>query len=224
MKAICHGCRAVAACACMSIASLAAAQDPSATTQNQSGGGPMIVERVQSGVVVAPDFKVTRVDSRSSDLAGVDIGWLTDKTVFIGGGVYGLTNGNRDRQLGYGGMVLGWLAHADRPVGVGLKVLLGGGESTLTDTVTVPVLSPQPFPGFGRPPIPPPTPPTQTTVAVRVNDGFFVAEPEANLIVHLARNARLMVGVGYRAIASSENNTRLRGATGSVALQIGGGF
>ena len=44
------------------------------------------------------------------------------------------------------------------------------------------------------------------------------------MIIRLTRNVRLTGGVGYR-VTSSEgrNDDRLRGATGSVALQIGGG-
>src|SRR5881409_2907314 len=42
-----------------------AAQGPGPTTQ-----GPMIIERVKSGFLVAPDFKVTEVDRRTAELAG----------------------------------------------------------------------------------------------------------------------------------------------------------
>ena len=71
--------------------------------------------------------------------------------------------------------------------------------------------------------------PTLTTVNVRVRDGLFVAEPEANVFVRLGRNVRLTGGVGYRLVDRGRNfdhgdtDKRLRGATGTIALQIGGG-
>ena len=67
-----------------------------------------------------------------------------------------------------------------------------------------------------------------TTFNVRVRDGFFVAEPEINVFVRLARNVRLTGGIGYRLVDArrnfdySDDDNRLRGASGSVALQIGG--
>ena len=50
----------------------------------------MIVERVKSAFLVAPDFKVTEVDHKTSELAGAYAGWLTDNTLLIGGGGYWL--------------------------------------------------------------------------------------------------------------------------------------
>ena len=55
-------------------------------------------------------------------------------------------------------------------------------------------------------------------------EGFFVAEPEANLLVNLTRHLRLTAGVGYRLIGGARSaDDRLRGVSGGVALQIGGG-
>src|SRR5438876_8706594 len=69
----------------------------------QQPAGPMKVERVRSGVLVAPDFKVTRFDGRTSELLGGYGGWLSDKTFFVGAGGYWLAHGSSDRRLGYGG-------------------------------------------------------------------------------------------------------------------------
>src|SRR5207237_724155 len=108
--------------------------------------------------------------------AGGYAGWLTDQKLFVGGGAYWLANGNRDRELAYGGVVVGWLSHADRPVGFGVKTLVGGGEATLVQPVSL-LVYPTPT---GRTPTPQPVVPTLRTINKRVRDGFFVAEPEAD--------------------------------------------
>jgi hypothetical protein len=59
---------------------------------------------------------------------------------------------------------------------------------------------------------------------VRFHDGFFIVDPEANLLVNLTHGLRLTGGIGYRLISGSwDADDRLRGVTGSLALQIGGG-
>ena len=40
------------------------------TSQPGQTQGPMTIERVHSGLLVAPDFKVTRFDGRTSELVG----------------------------------------------------------------------------------------------------------------------------------------------------------
>ena len=91
----------------------------------------MTVERVKSGFLVAPDFKVTEFDHRVSGLAGAYTGWLYDRTFFLGGGGYWLANRSRDREMAYGGLVVGWFAGADRRIGFGAKGLIGGGRARL---------------------------------------------------------------------------------------------
>jgi len=216
------GTRAAAACLLVVLAPLAAAAQsgaPPATPQNQ---GPMTVERVKSGFLVAPDFKVTEFDHRVSGLAGAYAGWLSDRTFFLGGGGYWLANRSRDREMAYGGLVVGWFAGADRRVRFGAKGLIGGGQARLVssfgifddddhdvrrldvDSRSTAIVIPLPR-------------------NVRVRDDFFVAEPEATVIVGLTRHFRLTGGAGYRLIGGARGTRdRLEGATGSIALQIGG--
>ena len=47
--------------------------------------GPMTIERVRSGVLIAPDFKVTRFDGRTSELVGGYGGWLSDQNAVDAG-------------------------------------------------------------------------------------------------------------------------------------------
>jgi len=189
--------------------------------------GPMTIERVHSGFVVAPDVKMTEVDDTTSALVGAYAGWLTDDTFFVGGGGYWLANQDRDRKVAYGGLVLQWLTHTDSRIGFGAKALIGGGQATLGTTLSqnfrlpdlpnAPAVS-QVFRDLDRLFHPP------TTIRVRHDEGFFIAEPQVDLVVRLARQLRLNAGVGYRLIgAEGRDERRLRGASGSIALEIRGG-
>lgn len=211
----------------------AAAQGPAdapdqtaAAAQAQSG--PMIVERVHSGWMATPDVKVTDFDHRALPLLGGDVGWVSDQTIFFGGGGYWLVDNSRDRDLAYGGFVVQWLARSSEPVAFGLKGLIGGGSARLTQTVSEVIRVTQPVPFVdGRPDLSHMTPPALQTISVpvRLRDDFFVAEPEADVRVRLASFARLTAGIGYRFTAGERvSNSRLQGAVASFGVQFGGGF
>jgi hypothetical protein len=212
-------CSAVSACSAWAVLFLgaSAASAQTATPVNQ---GPMVVERIHSGFVVA-------LDRATSALAGGYAGWLTDETFFIGGGGYWLANQASDRKMAYGGLVLQLLARTDRRVGFGVKGLIGGGRATLGTTVTQ-------IPGFRDLPNVPDlrrfgidldrSLRAPTSSRVRFSEGFFVAEPQVDLVVRLTRQLRLTGGAGYRFIeAEARDDRRLRGATANLGLQIGGG-
>jgi hypothetical protein len=193
-----------------------------AATIDQAAG-PMQIERVRSGVLLAPDFKLTEIDGRTSELVGGYGGWVTDKTFFVGGGGYWLANGSRDRRLGYGGVVLQWMARGDRALGYSIKGLVGGGESTLSRPITQPVRFPDLSPVDGR------TGASRQlrsiTTSIRTRQGFFVAEPELDVLVRITGSLHVTAGAGYRFIAAGRGDeSRIRGAVGTVGLQLGGGF
>ncbi len=180
----------------------------------------MLVEPIKTGFLFAPDVRVTRLDGKTSTLVGGYAGALTDSSFFIGGGAYWLANGNRDRELAYGGVVVGWLAHTDRPIGFGVKTLVGAGQATLATTVTT--IAPGGI-DFDQSGFPKGINPALRTITIRDRPGFFVAEPEANLFVNLSKNVRIAAGAGYRLVGADRNEDhRLRGASGSLSLQIGG--
>ena len=110
---------------------------------------------------------------------------------------------------------------AREPIGFTLKGLIGGGATTASSTVNRVIRVPD---GRGRFD----TGRGGTTVApVRLytDTGFFVAEPEVDVLVRLTRSMRLTAGVGYRFIAAEYgDDSRIRGAVGSIGIQIGGGF
>src|SRR5258708_31947560 len=82
----------------------AAAQpaDDGGDQQTPQNRGPMIVERVHNGFLFAPDVKVTRVDHRTSELAGGYAAWLNDDKVFIVRRANGLPHRAPHRPLAYG--------------------------------------------------------------------------------------------------------------------------
>jgi hypothetical protein len=180
----------------------------------------MTIEQIHSGFLMAPDVKVTEVDGKASALVGGYAGWLSQERFFIGGGGYWLADGN-DREMAYGGLVLHWLVWNNGRFRVNARGLVGGGEATLSDTISVRVPEVR---TNGRVI----TPATTVSQRVRIRDAFAVAEPEAQLSFKLVKALRVAVGAGYRFTGSDRRGggfrgDRLDGATGSVSLQIGGG-
>jgi hypothetical protein len=186
--------------------------------------GPLVVERVKSGWLIAPDVKVTEMDDETSTLAGAYGGWITDNTFLVGGGGYWLVNRSDDHEMAYGGLVLEWLARTDRLLGFGVRGLVGGGVATLGATLSE---SPR-TPGRGergdrdargsRPDARFPT------GRVAIEEGFVIAEPQVNLLVNFTDRVRMSVGIGYRLIGADDfADDRLSGATGTIAVQWGGG-
>lgn len=180
---------------------------------DQPSQGPMIVERVHNGFIVAPDFKFTELDKRSAGLAGAYAGFVIDEHFFVGGGAYVLATERRGRDLAYAGLVLQWLGGSD-VFGFSAKTLLGGGSAESSGTFQIldrGRLISDPF---------------------RTRQNFLVAEPEVDLVVHFTDHVGLAVGAGYRFTGSNRYgrdtsfgipDSRLSGAVGSIGLQIGGG-
>jgi hypothetical protein len=91
----------------------ALAQEPvtaAAETQaaQQSQRGPLVFQPVQNGWVVAPEVKATQLNDRYGTLVGGYVGFLTDESFLVGGSLYWLADGARDRGMTYGGVTLGW--------------------------------------------------------------------------------------------------------------------
>jgi hypothetical protein len=185
--------------------------------------GPMTVERIHSGFLAAPEVKVTEIDHKTSELVGGFAGWNHDDTFLVGVGGYWLANGNHnDREMGYGGLVVQWLANGHGAAGFGAKALFGGGDATMTESIAVQIAQP-PLPGAGGLVI---RPPITRTELVRVREGFGIAEPELIGFVRLNSHLKLTGAAGYRFAGADRrgfDNFRLNGATGAVGLQISGG-
>jgi hypothetical protein len=193
-----------------------------AAAQQAAGSGPLVLERVGSGLVAAPDVKVTDVDGTVGTLVGGYVGWLGDEKVLIGGAGYWLANGRDDLRMSYGGLLMGWTFNGDGRIAFGGRGLVGAGLATLSDQIA----SSQRGPFDGRfSPVRFGVGPGGPTVRhVIFDEGFAILEPQGNLVIRLTNTLRLDCGVGYRLIgAASGVEDRLRGVTGSFAVRFGGG-
>ena len=202
--------------------------------------GPLVLERIHNGWVLAPDFKVTEVDNRTGELAGAYGGRLIDGAIFIGGAGYWLANDGRDFKLGYGGLVVGWQSPEFGRIRFGGRGLVGAGRATLGFDVTTLRGGVQPgnLPigrgdirfGVTDPRAQAPTParaPVGTqpqTLRARVlgRDDFLVFEPQANISARLTKAIGVSCGVGYRETAQADVlRDRLNGPTANLAIQFG---
>ena len=202
---------------------------PSAASAQSApiSSGPMTVERMHNGFAATADVKVTKINRRTSELVGGQAGWIFDDALFVGGGGYWLANGSRDREMAYGGLVVQWLAHADHRVNFGARALVGGGQATLAQNVTIPIaitaFDLRGVPGRALTSIADAlrNATVNRTTSVRFREDFFVFEPEATASLRLVSHLRLTGGVGYRLTSTQDRiDDRLRGATGSIGLQV----
>jgi hypothetical protein len=221
----------------MLAASTAHAQNQPAPTN-----GPLVLERIHDGWVLAPDFKVTDFDNRAGELAGAYGGRLIDRTILIGGAGYWLANDDRDFKLAYGGFLVGWQSAEHRRIRFGGRGLVGAGQATLGFDVT-PALTQATRAGeaaigvpsrgdirFGATPQNPRggIPPSNFTVDPRrplriaARDEFFVVEPQAIVTARIVGDVGISCGVSYRATALADAlRDRLNGPTASLAIQFG---
>jgi hypothetical protein len=192
------------------------------TAAAQGSAGPMTVQRIGNSAFIAPDFKITDFDGKTTGVAGAFGGYLFENTFFIGAGGYGLTDSSSQRDMWYFGLVTGVYLKRDRPVGYGFKALIGGGEATVAQQYYA--YPPQPRRGRVV---------TPAYVTGGYHNGIFVFEPEANVLVHVNRHVALSGGVGYRVTGDpywgyygygGYDNGALNGVTGTVSVQIGSAF
>ena len=185
---------------------LAAAGNAYPQSAGGPSSGPLVLEPIQSRVVIAPEYKVTDVDGRTGQLAGVSIGVLTDESMYLGGALYSLANRSDDFELTYGGLLIGWTVPAGSKVRVGGRGLVGIGTATLGDEVTILERRSS----------------LTRRVTVRRQDDFVFAEPQAQLHLALASHAGIDATAGYRFAGMEDGlRDRLNGVTGALALQIG---
>ncbi len=218
--------------AALLLASGAHAQNPPAPAN-----GPLVLERIHDGWVLAPDFKVTDIDDRTGELAGVYGGRLIDNTLLIGGAGYWLTNDARDFKMTYGGVVVGWQSREFGRIRFGGRGLAGAGVATLGFDVTgqrnvinaggrggdirFGVTDPRAtLPAPGR--TPPSVPSQPIRVQVVAHEDFFVVEPQASISARITKAIGVSCGVGYRETANADVlRDRLNGPTANLAIQFG---
>lgn len=207
---------------CGALPAIAGAQtaEPAPAPQ-ASSQGPLVLERIESGVVFAPDVKITDIDGDVGTLIGGYAGWLHSETFLIGGAGYWLVDGPGDLDMAYGGLLVGWSVNAGSRIRFGVRGLLGGGQADVSDTFTYPghpTPRPDMRPGHGYPSYPAPG----ASVHMRWSDTFLIFEPQGVVTLRLFDRVGLDLGVGYRVIGADDYlNDRLRGVTGSIAIRFG---
>jgi len=192
--------------------------------------GPLVLERIHDGWIVAPDFKVTDLDDRTGELAGVYGGRLFDNTLLVGGAGYWLANDARDFKMAYGGVIVGWQSREFGRIRFGGRGLAGGGTATLGFDITSAragdirfgVTDPR-RPQQPQAPARGPIPQIQTRPARLVaRDEFAVFEPQANVAARVFKGIGVSCGVGYRETVGADIlNDRLNGPTANLAIQFG---
>jgi hypothetical protein len=222
------------------VVAMLAAPVAHAQTTPPPSNGPLILERIHDGWVLAPDFKVTDVDNRTGELAGIYGGRLIDGTLLIGGAGYWLANDARDFKLAYGGLVVGWQSPEFGRIRFGGRGLVGVGRATLGfDVNTLRDGAPAGNATIGRgdirfgvtdpraqAPVPAraPVPVRPQTLRARVvgRDDFLVFEPQANVSARLTKAIGVSCGIGYRETAQADIlRDRLNGPTANLAIQFG---
>jgi hypothetical protein len=183
----------------------------------QSAAEPL--ETIPSGFIAAPELKFSEMDGDSAYLLGGRAGWLSDRKLFLGAGAYWLTSGAPGADLAYGGGLVEWFARRSNQFNLSFGGLVGFGTGTLAVDAGE---FPGPGPVFGNHRGRGSRFSRRFPSTFRVDEGFFVAEPQANASYTFTDWLRLNFGAGYRLIgAASGLESRLRGPTASISLQLG---
>jgi len=169
----------------------------------------------EDGLVFAPDFKITELNHRTTGFGGFYAGAVFSGQFLIGGGGYFQLDDwdHNSEQMAYGGLVSEWRLFHNSPVGLTLHGLAGYGQAQATyvyangghDNVQVDPRHGGYYGGgyYGYGPY----------------EGFFVAEPEAQIVARFGHSMRLVGGIGYRFTTSDFSN--LDGVSGSISIQFG---
>ena len=124
-----------ACCVMLALAGVLAGVAASAQEPREPGAGRLTVERIRSGLLVAPDLKLTSIDGGSGAVAGLYGGFITDRRLLVGAGAYWLTGGPAGVDMAYGGGLVEWFANPDARVDFSVRSLFGFGRATLASTL-----------------------------------------------------------------------------------------
>ena len=180
-----------------------APQSPSAPST-----GIVQTSAAENGFMIAPDFRVTEINHDTAQMVGAYGGYVMARQLLVGAGAYWQADSTDGAHMVYTGPVVEWRMFPDRTVGLNLHGLVGGGWRYFDDDFYYGRIRSDRF-------LPPPG--THPVPRGWYNDGFFVAEPEAQVVWRVGSWARVQGGIGYRATSADG----LSGASGSVSVQFG---
>jgi hypothetical protein len=179
---------------------------------------------IDDGFVAAPDFKLTEVNGEFATLAGGYGGWVVNRKLLLGGGIFTMATGPSADSMTYGGAVVEYFVNQGSLVNLSFRGLVGGGSATLGTSFAS---RPYDGPGPGRGPFDDgmfhrrfPGVDISSREVERSSD-FLVAEPELDLMLNVSERIRLSFGGGYRFIGGASGlDERLDGFTASAALKL----
>jgi hypothetical protein len=166
--------------------------------------GPIVQTSVQpsgDGWMIAPDFKITSMNHRTTGLAGLYGGAVFAGKLLVGAGAYWQMDSYYSEHLAYGGAVVEYRFLSNSPVGISAHGLAGYGQLWVPSGYGG---GHGPYYGYphGYP-----------------YEGFFVGEPQLQVVARFGQTVRLAGGIGYRFTTSDVAN--LDGVTGSFSIQFG---
>ncbi len=178
------------------------------TVPKQKEDEVLIKGPVDKGGFGGLTFKFTELNDQFAMLMGVRGGITFNRTLGIGGGLYGMVNRmdvntnypmrKFNMDFGYGGIILELVFGSRRLIHFGTHTLIGGGSVQYKHPLNV-----EPW----------------------YEDFFFVLEPSAEMTINITRVFRIDVGGSYRYIYGTEldgiSDRGLRGATGHITLKLG---
>jgi hypothetical protein len=186
---------------------------------------------LNSGGYGAPELKLGSVNGETSLFLGGRGGWIIGHRFVLGGGGYGLTTNNSFMEdpankpasvgpdstrvikidMGYGGVLLEFIALPKKAIHLSFPVLIGAGGTNLGAKTFV-GQSDYYEEGFA-------------TYDFIENSGFFVVEPGVFVELNMTNFFRLTAGGTYRFISGVDlerlDNKNLSGFTFSLALKFG---
>ncbi len=169
------------------------------------------VEPSRLGWYVSPALKFGKIDDETETLVGIRGGLEFNRSFYIGLAGYGMPEDNYNDYyhheyfdddewaLGYGGLELGIISGKPRHGQIAMGVLIGGGWVNVDEKFFEN--------NYGE------------------YDGFFVLEPQLDVMLSLSRNVRLGLGAGYRFVDDLQSirytTEDLEGPTFNLTLGFG---
>lgn len=201
-------------CVLVAAASVAAAGGPQGPGPSQPGAaapqpGPLVIEPIEHGFVVAPEVRFTRVDRFTSLQVGGYGGWLVSDAILLGAGGYRLVAGPDGVGLSYGGLVAGITLPVTDRLRFGARALVGIGDTRLLERV--PVACPYPSVDFAP-----------CFESGWVNRNIAVFEPQVTVGARLGPKTTFELSGGYRFVGNAgRQSDRLQSGFGSAAVRFG---
>lgn len=149
----------------------------------------LISGEIESGGYGGPEIKFGSINGEWEVFVGGRGGWIINHQFVVGAAGYGLTTEgetnpgtiipylNETFDMGYGGILLGYISRSNRLVHVTMDVLIGGGGLSPRDDVF------------------------QNNFD---EDAFFILEPSVNFELNVSSKIRFAFGGGYRITSGVE--------------------